>query len=178
MTMRWLMDRTLTHPNNSQPLGIQSPKLRMVSWNLNTLRFVLVIIHPKDHLRRWVRILREHVPWKKDHFNSMIVLQSWFFRAFQDLWWPMLVFGATTHLNIWFVKENNHVQPEKATNCSHFHTCLDNHRKQWSPSVSWHKFRSYNLSRSLYEWHLARILTKKRNPIGPTSNKKEIHQSL
>ena len=31
--------------------GIQSPKLRMVSWNLNTMRFVSVIGHPNHQLR-------------------------------------------------------------------------------------------------------------------------------
>ena len=38
-------------------LRIQSPHLlRVVSWNLNTLRFVSVIVHPNHPLTRWARI--------------------------------------------------------------------------------------------------------------------------
>ena len=36
---------------NTYPRDPGSPKLRMVSWNLNTMRFVEVIGHPNQHLR-------------------------------------------------------------------------------------------------------------------------------
>ena len=48
-------------------LGIQSPKLRMVSWNLNTFRFGGDYTPQAHHLRFGDWILRDG-NWKIDHF--------------------------------------------------------------------------------------------------------------
>ena len=49
----------------SLPVGIQSPKLRMVSWNLNAVRFGGDYTTLAHHLTRWARILRGHVRPRK-----------------------------------------------------------------------------------------------------------------
>ena len=49
----------------SLPVGIQSPKLRMVSWNLNAARFGGDYTPLAHHLTRWARILRGHVHSRK-----------------------------------------------------------------------------------------------------------------
>ena len=49
----------------SLPLRVQSLKLRMVSWNLNTLSFGGDYTPLAHHLTRWARILRGHVHSRK-----------------------------------------------------------------------------------------------------------------
>ena len=55
----WLVNLK-EHTVSPLRLGFQSPNLRMDSWNLNTMRFVLVIGHPNHQLRlRIWRLMRK-----------------------------------------------------------------------------------------------------------------------
>ena len=62
---------------NIIPLGIQSPKLRMGAWNLNTFRFGCDYTPLAHHLRFGDWILRDpNLPPKTDHKNPTKFLQT------------------------------------------------------------------------------------------------------
>ena len=108
----------------TQSLGIQSPKLRMVSWNLNTLRFVSVM---KDT----PIIIWQQGDWiLRCCFFYVLSTPGWFRGSMPYIYINIYIYMYTHRIHVW-------------------HTCLDlaklygKCRQIYHACISWDRYKLY-----------------------------------